>query len=149
MWNGVGQLLFGLFVFLIGDTALNMLYYKYKKSAKITIQLLHNEHNLLLLPQVKTFSKLPKQIHEYLHQKQLNQKQYTTNLEALYIHCCETINRENNEDKRTSKRGSNNLQKTRERTSEEASRQVEKEQICLGEEEREKTKKGEREGIYL
>ena len=91
-----------------------------RNQPKITIKLLHNEHNVLL-PQVKTFSKLPKQIQEYLHQNQLNQKQYSTILEALYIYCGKTSNRENNREKRASKRGSNNLQKTRERTSEEAS----------------------------
>ena len=46
----------------------------YKYEAYHMYKLFHNEHNVLL-PQVKTFSKLlPKQIQEYLHQKQFKQK---------------------------------------------------------------------------
>ena len=75
-------------------------------------KLLHNEHNVLL-PQVKTFSKLLKQIQEeYLHQKQLKQKQYTTESRStFYTLCGKTNNRKNKEDKRASNK--QKLQKRR------------------------------------
>ena len=92
-------------------------------------KLLHNEHNVLL-PQVKTFSKLPKQIQEHLHQKQLKPKKYTTkSRRTVYTLCVVRIATERTiKTRKQTKNSSSRIQETGERISEEAIREG---TICL------------------
>ena len=87
-------------------------------------KLFHNEHNLLL-PQEKTFSNLPKQIQEYLHQKQLKLKQYTTKSRSTVytLYVVRLATERTIKTREQAKNKSNRIQETGERTSEEASRE--------------------------
>ena len=79
-------------------------------------KLLHNEHNVLL-PQVKTFSKLLlKQTQEYLHQKQFKQKQFKAiSRSTVYTLCVVRLaTKKTMKTRKQAKNKSNRIQVTRE-----------------------------------